>query len=41
MTINKSTQSWKTETGKIESVHLPFSTIKHQDINATPFKNAI
>ena len=41
MTINKSTQSWNTETGKIESVHPPLSPIKYKEINATPVKNVV
>ena len=36
MTNSKSTQTWKTEKGKIELVHPPWSIIKHKDINATP-----
>ena len=40
-TINKSTQSWDTETRKIESVHPHFSPIKYKDINSTPLKNVV
>ena len=39
MIVNKSTQSWETKKGKIESVHSPFSTIKYKDIDATPLRN--